>query len=128
MSTHRQKVPASEPVPATSSTVEGQPPQSSVPFSDFDVSIALHKGKWSCTDHLITHFVSHDRLTLSFHQFAMSLSSVTLPKSYEEAILIPTWKQAMMRRWMLLFLEELGIGLCTQRCELSMGLYLEVSP
>ena len=45
--THRQKVPASELVPATSSPVESPPPQPSVSFSDFDVPIALYKGKRS---------------------------------------------------------------------------------
>jgi len=92
---HRQKVPASEPVRAASSPVEGAPPQPSVPSSDFDVRIALRKDKRSCTDHLISHFVSHDRLTPSLRQFALSLSSIFLPRSYEEAILIPAWKQVM---------------------------------
>jgi len=68
--------------------VEGPPPQLSVPSSDFDLPIVLRKGKRSCTDHHISHFVSYD-LTPSFRQFALSLSSVPLPRSYEEAILIP---------------------------------------
>ena len=58
--------------------------------------------------HHISHFVSYDRLTPSFRQFALSLSSVSLPRSYEEVVLVPAWKQAMMRTWMLLFLKELG--------------------
>jgi len=88
--THRQKVHASEPVPVASSPVEGPPPQSSVPFSDIDVPITLRKSKRSCTDHPISHFVSYDRLALSFYQFALSLSSVSLPMSYEEVILVPS--------------------------------------
>jgi len=91
--TYQQKVPASEPVPVASSLMEGPPSQPSVLFSDFDVLIALRKGKRSCTDHPISHFVSYDRLTLFFRQFALSLSSlslsfVSLSRSYE-AILIP---------------------------------------
>ena len=39
--THQQKVPASEPVSAASSPVEGPPPQPSVPFSDLDVPITF---------------------------------------------------------------------------------------
>jgi len=93
--THRQKVPASEPVSAASSPVEGPPPQPSAPFYDLDVPIALRKGKRSYTDHLISHFVSYDRLTLSFYHFALSLSYVSLPRSYEEAILVPAWKQVI---------------------------------
>jgi len=93
--THWQKVSASEPVPATSSPVEGPPPQPSVSSSDFDVPIALRKGKQSCTDHPISYFISYDNLTPSFHQFVMSLSSVSLPRPYEEVILIPAWKQSI---------------------------------
>ena len=81
--TYRQKVHASEPVPTASSPVEGPPPQPSVPSSDFDVPIGPRKGKRSCTDHLISHFVSYDILTPSFCQFALSLSSVFIPKLYE---------------------------------------------
>ena len=40
-------------------------------------------------------FVSYDCLTSSFCQFALSLSSISIPKSYEEALLVPVWKQAM---------------------------------
>jgi len=72
--THRQRVPPSESVPTASSLVEGPPPQWSVPSSDFDIPIALHKGKWYCTDHPISHFVSDDCFTPSFRQFALSLS------------------------------------------------------
>jgi len=93
--THWQKVPTYEPVSAASSPVEGPPPQPSVPSSDFDVPIALRKDKRSCIDHLISHFVSYDRLTLSFRQFALFLSSVSLSKSYEKVILLPAWKQSM---------------------------------
>ena len=66
--TNRQKVLASEPVQAASSSVKGLHPRPSVPSSDFDIPIALRKGKWSCTDHLISHFVSYDRLAPSFRQ------------------------------------------------------------
>ena len=68
--------------------MEGPPLQLSVLFSDLDIPIALRKGKQSCTDHLISHFVSYDHLTPSFRQFALSLSSVSLPRSHEEVILV----------------------------------------
>jgi len=56
--THWQKVPASKLVLIASSPVEGPPLQPSVSSSDFDVPIALRKGKRSCTDHSISQFVS----------------------------------------------------------------------
>ena len=63
--THRQKNPASEPVPVDSSSpIEGPHSQLSAPPSDLDVPIALRKGKSSFTDHLISHFVFFDRLNL----------------------------------------------------------------
>jgi len=94
--THRPKVLSSESVPANSSSlVEGPSPQPSAPPSDLDVSIALRKGKRSCTDYPISHFIFYDHLNLSFRQFTLSLSSVSVPRPYEKAILVPTWKQAM---------------------------------
>ena len=69
--------------------MEGPSPQPSIPSSDFDIPIALCEGKRFCTDHPISHFVSYDRLTPFFRQFALSLSSVSLPRSYEEAVLVP---------------------------------------
>ena len=50
--THWQKV------LIASSPVEGPPPQPSVSSSDFDVPIALRKGKRSWSDHHISHFIS----------------------------------------------------------------------
>ena len=67
-------------------------PRTSAPPSD---SIAFRKGKCSCTDYPISYFVSYDRLNLSFRQFVICLSSVSIPRFYKEAILVPTWKQAM---------------------------------
>jgi len=85
---HQQKYSASESVPDDSSPVESPPPQLSAPPSDFDVPIALRKINWSCTYHPISHFVFYDHLILSFCQFALSLSSVSIPRSYEEATLV----------------------------------------
>ena len=84
-------------------------PQPSAPPSNLDVPIALCKGKQSHTNHRISHFIFYNRLDLSFCQFALSLSSVCIPRSYEKAISVPAWKQAMVRRLMHWFLEELGI-------------------
>ena len=93
--THQPKISTSESVLVDSSPMKGLYPQPSAPLSDLDVSIALHKGKWSCIVHSISQFVSYDHLNLSFRQFVMSLSSISIDKSYEEAILVATWKQTM---------------------------------
>jgi len=92
--THRPKVPAFELVPVIPSPVEGPPPPSASP-SDLDILIAPRKGKRSCTDHPILNFVSYDHLNPTFRQFALSLSSEPILRSYIKALLLPTWKQVM---------------------------------
>jgi len=79
--THRQKVPISELILTESSLVEGPSPQPSAPPYDLEVHIALRKGKRSFINHHISHFIFDDRHNLSFHQFAMSLSSVSIHRS-----------------------------------------------
>ena len=99
-----QKVSTSELVPADSSLVEGPLPRPSAPLSDLDVPITLCKGKQSCIDHLISHFISYDHLNPSFRQFTMS--SVSIPRFYEELY----WYLPESRLWMrciLLFFEKL---------------------
>ena len=93
--THHLKVPTSEPVLAIPSLVEGPPSPPSASPSDLDIFIILRKGKWSCTDHSILNFVSYDHFNFAFRQFALSLSSESIPRSYTEVSLVPAWKQAM---------------------------------
>ena len=85
--THRPKVPTSELVPTNPSSVDGPPPLS-VSSSDLDILIALRKGKRSGTDHPILNYVSYYYLNPAFHQFALSLSSESIPKSYTEVLLV----------------------------------------
>ena len=58
----------------------GQPP------SDLHLPIALRCGKRHCTSHLISHFVSYDHLSSSFRQFALSISTETVPKNYSKTL------------------------------------------
>ena len=51
-----------------------------------DLPIALRKGKRSCTQHSIASVVSFDRLSSSFCRFALSLSSISIPKYYQDII------------------------------------------
>jgi len=78
-----------------SSQLEGPSSQQSTPPSDLEVPIALRKGKKFCTVNPISQFVSYDRHNPSFCQFALSLSSIFIRGSYEEAILVHAWKHAM---------------------------------
>jgi len=77
-----------------------------LPPSDLDVSIALQKGKRFCTDHPLYNFVFYDRITPSFCQFVLSLSSIFILRSYENALLVPTWKQVMNKEMDALISQE----------------------
>jgi len=65
------------------------------PFSDLDLPIALCKGKQSSTMHLISNFVSYNHLTPLSHKFAISISYISVLKSYQDAVMYPEWKQFM---------------------------------
>jgi len=43
----------------------------------------------------LNNFVSYDNLNPTFGQFALSVSSESIPRSYTEVLLVSTWKQAM---------------------------------
>ena len=94
---HRSRVPISTPPDPSSTSVDPSHPlpESPVITSDLDLPIALRKGKRSTTAHPISHFISYDHLTPSFHQFALSLSSMSLPRSYKEVLNNSAWKVAM---------------------------------
>jgi len=63
--------------------------------SDLDFLIAHQNGKRYYTQYLIFNFVSYDRLTILSHQYSLSVSSVFIPKSYQEALMYPKWKHAI---------------------------------
>lgn len=93
---HRQKVPPprSIHVTPTSPTAGPQHPQpSSAPI--FDLLITLRKGERSTTAHPIFRFVSYNKLNTLFRQFALSLYSISIFRSFEEAVLIFAWHTAM---------------------------------
>jgi len=68
--THRPKVPASDPIPAIPSMVDGPTPPPSASSPHLDVLIAFRKDKRSCTDHL-SNFISYDNLNPTIRQFAL---------------------------------------------------------
>ncbi|KAF3789908.1 hypothetical protein EJ110_NYTH17636 [Nymphaea thermarum] len=60
-----------------------------------DMPIAHRKGKRSCTVHPISGHLSMDRLTPTYRQFVMGLSTVALPQTHEDALSDPKWAAAM---------------------------------
>uniref|UniRef100_A0A5B6Z677 Putative polyprotein n=1 Tax=Davidia involucrata TaxID=16924 RepID=A0A5B6Z677_DAVIN len=62
---------------------------------DIDVPIAVRKGIRSCTQHPISNFVSYSSLSPSYRAFVSSLSSVSIPQGWKEALADPNWKEAM---------------------------------
>ncbi|KAL0289694.1 UNVERIFIED_CONTAM: hypothetical protein Sangu_2605700 [Sesamum angustifolium] len=60
-----------------------------------DLPIALRKGKRSCTAHPLAHSLSFHHLSPNYRAFSVSLSSVSIPNTYLEALRHPAWKMAM---------------------------------
>ena len=64
---------------------------SSDPVQNYDLSIALHKGKCQCSS-----IVSYNHLSSSFCFFIASLDSISLPHTVREALSHPSWHSAMV--------------------------------
>ena len=65
-------------------------------FDRLDEPIALRKGVRSCTQHLISNFVSYDNLFHSFHAFTTNLSRIDVPKTIEDTSAILEWKNVIL--------------------------------
>lgn len=78
-----------ESVPNHQSSASIEVPSSSTP------PIALRKGTRSCTLHPIEKVVSYSHLSQPYRTFLSTLSSVSLPSSYVQALSSPGWKHAM---------------------------------
>lgn len=81
-------------------------PKSPVIISDLDLPITLRKDKQSMTAHPIFHFIFYDHFTPSFHQFALSLSFVFVPKYYIEVLDNPAWKAAIDEKMVALLSRD----------------------
>ena len=67
-----------------------QPPPESPP-------IAIHKGIRSTRNpHPVYNFLSYHRLSTPYYAFVSSLDSVSIPKTTDEALAHPGWRQAML--------------------------------
>ena len=60
-----------------------------------NLPIAKRKGTRSCTQHPMSSFVSYHRLSPSLLTFVLSLSAITIPRSYKQALDSSSWKLAM---------------------------------
>ena len=72
----------------------GPLPLTSTTSSKLDILIALRKGIRS-TAHPISHCVTYDNLHPMYQTFALSFSSIFIPRTYQEASQIPEWRAAM---------------------------------
>ena len=59
---------------------------------DSDLPITLRKGKRSCTLYLTSTSKIFDYLLSSFRSFVESLSSISIPRTYQEAQSDPRWR------------------------------------
>jgi hypothetical protein len=78
----------------TFSLSEVPAPSSSIPKTD-DLLIALRRGKRTCTQQPIAHFLSYNHVSPCLHSFACILSSISIPSSYKQALSSSGWKHAM---------------------------------
>nr|CAD1835548.1 unnamed protein product [Ananas comosus var. bracteatus] len=64
-------------------------------FDDLDVPIALRKDVRNKSKYPISDFVSYASLSPSYRAFVSSLSSMSIPHNWKEALIDPKWKGAM---------------------------------
>ncbi|KAI3698877.1 hypothetical protein L2E82_42770 [Cichorium intybus] len=100
--TRRPRQPVVEQVTTTASNHESTPDNqgnsetyTSTTHSDLDILIALRKGKRSCTAHPIRNFISYEKLSPRYKAFALSLSEIQVPKTFQEATEKKEWADAV---------------------------------
>ncbi|KAK9177621.1 hypothetical protein WN943_026809 [Citrus x changshan-huyou] len=90
---------------------------------DLDLHIAHIKSVGTCTKHPISKFVSYHRLSPSFKAFATNLSSVTTPRTVQDALANPKWREAICEELRALYknrtcaLADLPSGKRTVGCK-----------
>ena len=82
--------------PVDSLPVPSASPTPALPVTD-DLPIALRKGNRSTSNpHPIYNFLSYHRLSSTYSAFVSTISTVSLPKTTNEALSHPGWRQAMV--------------------------------
>ena len=72
-----------------------------------DLPIAIQKGTRSTSNpHPVYNFLSFHRLSLPYFAFVSTLSFVSTPKSTNEALSHPSWKQAMAEETDVLYSND----------------------
>ena len=94
---HRSVVPLPfAKTPADSLPIPSASPTPALPLVD-NLPIALQKGNRSTSNpHPIYNFLSYHRLSSPYSAFVSAISSVSLPKTTNEALSHPSWRQAMV--------------------------------
>ncbi|KAL4310054.1 hypothetical protein GQ457_01G027990 [Hibiscus cannabinus] len=77
-----------------SSSAETVSPVTSPPSLD-DFPIAIRKGVRACTKHPIQRFVAYNSLMPSFQAFTTVLDAQQIPRTIDEALKHPRWRQAV---------------------------------
>ena len=107
--THRQKVSAFEPILVDSSSpVDSPAPQPSAPPSDLDVPIALRKDKGLVLIILFFILLPIIALILLFASLPFSFLLYLYPGHMRRLYWYLPGSRPLIKRWMLLFLDELG--------------------
>ncbi|KAJ7951046.1 Retrovirus-related Pol polyprotein from transposon TNT 1-94 [Quillaja saponaria] len=71
-------------------------PHDSPVIDDTNLPIAIRKAVRTCTHHPISNHVSYKSLSPSYRAFVSTLSSVSIPQDWKEALADPKWEDAMV--------------------------------
>eukprot|EP00252_Welwitschia_mirabilis_P002409 TRINITY_DN1235_c0_g1_i6.p1 TRINITY_DN1235_c0_g1~~TRINITY_DN1235_c0_g1_i6.p1 ORF type:complete len:1428 (+),score=264.56 TRINITY_DN1235_c0_g1_i6:585-4868(+) len=91
----REKAILQPPMSSSSPECTSELPLTTSSPDDLDWPIAIRKSVRSCTKHPISNFVSYDSLSPSYRAFVLSVSSVSIPQDWREALQKMEWKEAM---------------------------------
>jgi len=70
------------------------PPQTQLESTNLDLPITIRKGVITCSKHPLANYLSSHCLSPIHKSFLTSLDAITIPKSVEEAVKIPTRKRS----------------------------------
>ena len=65
-------------------------------MSDLNIPIANRKGIRACIKYPMSNFVSYKKLSPTFFAFTSHLSCVEFPKTVQDALQVPEWKEAIL--------------------------------
>jgi hypothetical protein len=89
--THVQPISSSNSKFSSSEPESGSNPE----VDDSELPIAVRKGVRSCTQHLLSNYVSYENLSPVFHAFTSQLSCMEIPNTVQDALKVLEWKEAV---------------------------------